>query len=362
MSCDFFQLATPGVQGLQAYPPGKPIAELQREYGLSDVIKLASNESPLGPSPQAVQAVQLALTELARYPDGNGFQLKQALAQQLNVSMPELILGNGSNELIELIARTFVTAEQAIIFSEYAFAVYPLVTQAIGAQAIVTPACEWGHDLNAMYAAITDDTRLIFIANPNNPTGTWVNKTTLEAFLTVVPEQILVVVDEAYFEYVTEVDYPNSLVWLKRYPNLIVLRTFSKAYGLAGLRVGYAVCHEDIAELLNRVRQPFNVNSLALVAASASLTDYVHLETAIALNHQGQQQLTEAFEQLGLSYIPSVGNFISVNVGEGATVYQALLREGIITRPLGNMPEHLRISIGLPEENDRLIHALSKVV
>jgi len=356
---DFFQLATPGVQGLQPYQPGKPIEELEREYGIKNAIKLASNENPRGPSPLVWSALQANLINITRYPDGNGFTLKKALAQKLPIDMDTITLGNGSNDVLELIARTFVSSAHSIIFSEYAFAMYPLITQAIGAKAIVTKAKNWGHDLTAMLAAIDKDTRLIFIANPNNPTGTWINKTTLKTFLKAVPEHILVVVDEAYFEYaVLEPNYPNSLEWTSEYSNLIVARTFSKAYGLAGLRVGYSISHPSVANLLNRVRQPFNVNYLALVAAETALSDSEYLEQSVASNHAGMQQLTIAFEKMGLQYIDSACNFVTVNVGDGAKIYERLLRQGVITRPLGNMPQHLRVSIGTQTENEQFIAAL----
>jgi histidinol-phosphate aminotransferase len=365
MNGNFLALATPGVQALQPYQPGKPIEELEREYGIKNAIKLASNENPLGPSPQVLEAIQAHLKEISRYPDGNGFTLKRALAHKHSVEQSMLTLGNGSNDVLELIARAFVTPEHSVIFSQHAFAVYPLVTQAIGAKAIKTPARNWGYDLTAMQAAIRDDTRLIFIANPNNPTGTWVDKTTLKAFLEAVPKQVLIVVDEAYFEYASEnTDYPDSLTWLVNYPNLIVCRTFSKAYGLAGLRVGYSISHPDVANLLNRVRQPFNVNSVALVAAETALHDQEYLNKSIALNRAGMQQLTQALTQMQLNFIPSLGNFLSVNVGDGAKIYDLLLHQGIITRPIGGgyeMPQHLRVSIGTTTENIALIKVLEKV-
>ncbi len=360
---NFIELAAPGVQGLQPYQPGKPIEELEREYGIKNAIKLASNENPLGTSPLVLEAVQTHLKDIARYPDGNGFTLKKALAQKHGVDMDMITLGNGSNDVLELIARAFVTPAQAVIFSEHAFAVYPLVTQAIGATAIITPAKNWGHDLTAMQMAINEKTRLIFIANPNNPTGTWLDKSNLKAFLDVVPPPVLVVVDEAYFEYATEnSNYPNSLEWLPNYPNLIVTRTFSKAYGLAGLRVGYSISHPDVANLLNRVRQPFNVNSIALAAATAALEDTEYLNKSLALNRAGLQQLTKAFEKMGLAYIPSLGNFLAVEVGAGT--YENLLRKGVIVRPIGGgygMPQHLRVTVGLPEENEAFIRALGKI-
>ena len=365
MTSDFFALATPGVQGLKPYLPGKPLSELEREYGIRNAIKLASNENPLGPSPQAIEAIKSALTDLARYPDGSGHALKQALAQHLGISPAAITLGNGSNDVLELAARAFADHRHSIVYSQYAFAVYPIVTQAVGAEAIVTPAKEWGHDLSAMQAAIRENTRLIFIANPNNPTGTWVDRRSLRAFLSALSRSVIVVIDEAYFEYVDHPDYPNSLDWLDQFPNIIVTRTFSKAYGLAGLRVGFAVSHPEVANLLNRVRQPFNVNSLALAAAQAALNSKEHLAASVALNHAGMAQLSQAFEKMGLSYIPSVGNFITVDLKRsGAELYELLLREGVIVRPIANygMPTHLRISIGLEAENARFIKALQKVL
>jgi len=359
---NFSKLATLGVQGLQeAYQPGKPIEELAREYGIKKIIKLASNENPLPTSPLVLEAIT-SLKNIARYPDGNGFILKQALAAKHGVDNNMITLGNGSNELLEIITRAFVTPADSVIFSQHAFVVYPLVTQAVGAKAIITPAKNWGHDLSAMQAALTEDTKLIFIANPNNPTGTWINQTQLKSFLDAVPERILIVVDEAYFEYASEnPDYPNSLKWLADYPNLIVTRTFSKCYGLAGLRVGYSISNPEIADILNRVRQPFNVNSIALAAATAALNDTNYLKKSVAINQDGMQQLTQAFEQMGLSYIPSQGNFIAVDVEDGAATYEKLLSQGIIVRPIGGiyqMPRHLRVSIGLASENDAFIQAM----
>ena len=358
---NILKLATSGVQGLHAYQPGKPIEELEREYGIKNAIKLASNENPLGANP----ALQCSLKDINRYPDGNGFILKKALAQKLGIQSEWITLGNGSNDVLELIARAFVSTEHNIIFSEHAFAVYPLITQAIGATAHVIPAKNWGHDLKAMQAAINEYTRLIFIANPNNPTGTWVTQTDLKDFLDSLPTHVLVVVDEAYFEYAIEhPEYPDSLKWITDYPNLIVTRTFSKAYGLAGLRVGYAIAHPDIANILNRIRQPFNVNSIALAVATASLNETDYLKKSIALNRAGLQQLTHAFEKMGLSYIPSLGNFLAVNVHDGMKMYDALLHKGVIVRPIGGgygMPQHIRVSVGLASENDAFLRALIKM-
>lgn len=367
--CDLFSLATKGVQALSPYQPGKPIDELKREYGVSEVIKLASNENPLGPSPKVISAIENELSELSRYPDGNAFALKEALAKKHSVDIKQVTIGNGSNDILEILTRAFVTSEHEIIFSQHAFAVYPIVTQAVGAKAVVIPAKNWGHDLASMQQAITSKTRVIFIANPNNPTGTWLGKKELSPFLQAVPENVLVVLDEAYFEFAdadfSAKDYPNGIKWIKQYSNLIVTRTFSKAYGLAGLRVGYSISDPRIADVLNRVRQPFNVNSLALKAAEVALGDAEHLEAGINLNTQGMSQLIAAFEKMSLDYIPSVANFICVNVGDNAMkVYDDLLYEGVIVRPVANyeMPEYLRITIGTKEENERFITALKKVL
>ncbi|MBL8259020.1 MAG: histidinol-phosphate transaminase [Candidatus Competibacteraceae bacterium] len=372
MTCDFLSLAAAGVRTLQPYQPGKPESELRREYGLSDIVKLASNENPLGPSPKALMAVKEALDQLARYPDGNGFELKAALSQRLRVPMAALTLGNGSNDVLELVARAFLTPEHEAIFSEHAFAVYPIVTQAIGATARVAKAnppdheMPCGHDLDAMRARVTGRTRVTFIANPNNPTGTWLKTAELEAFLKAVPERVIVVVDEAYLEYVEpDMDCPDALQWLARFPNLVVTRTFSKAYGLAGLRVGYAVSSPPVADLLNRVREPFNVNSLALAAATAALEDAEHLERSKAVNRDGRRRLLAFCRQQGLGWLPSAGNFLCVEVGRpGRDVFLELLKRGVITRPVDNygLPRFLRISIGTEAENARLLDALGDVL
>lgn len=365
---DFTVLAAPGVQQLNPYLPGKPADELARELGLNQIVKLASNENPLGIPTSAIQAIQQQTAELALYPDSAGYYLKQALAEKFALEVEQLTLGNGSNDLLELVARAFLTVDDEVIFSQYAFVVYPLVTQAVGAKAVVTPALAWGNDLDAMLAAVTERTRLIFIANPNNPTGTWVSDSALQNFLSQLPEHVLVVLDEAYTEYVEQADFPNGLSLLSRYPNLIVTRTFSKAYGLAGLRVGYAASNTGIADILSRVRQPFNVNSLALAAATAALHDEQHIARSIAVNRAGMLQYIQAFETLGLSYIPSAGNFITVKVGSSdmsaQAVYTQLLYKGVITRPIANygLPEHLRISVGLADENQRCIQALTEIL
>jgi len=366
----FIDLAVPGVRALKPYRPGKPIAELEREYGVSNAVKLASNENPLGPSPLAMQAARACLDEVARYPDGAGTDLKKALAARLGVGAEQITLGNGSNDLLELVTRAFVSDAHEVVFSEHAFAVYPIVTQAVGARAVVTPARDWGHDLEAMAKAVNEHTRLVFVANPNNPTGTWLSGMELEQFVAGLPRHVIVVVDEAYFELAADpgmgaTDYPNTVTWLGRYPNLMVTRTFSKAYGLAGLRVGYSVSHPEVADLLNRVRQPFNVNSVALAAAVVALDDTAHLQKTQEATRNGMRQLTAAFAGMGLEYIRSVANFVSVDLGHpAARIYDALLHEGVIVRPVANygMPNHLRVTVGLAEENARFIAALKKVL
>ena len=370
MSNDFLSLANVGVQKLRPYQAGKPTDELERELGLTDIVKLASNENPLGLSQSVKLALQKELTELTRYPDANGFYLKQALATKYSVNTDQVTLGNGSNDLLELIARAFVDSRHEVMFAEHAFVVYPLVTQAIGATAVVVKAKDFGHDLTAMAAAITDKTKLIFIANPNNPTGTFLEQAEIKDFLSKVPAQVLVVLDEAYFEYAAPERRGNAIAWIKEFPNLIVSRTFSKAYGLAGLRVGYSISHPDIADILNRVRQPFNCNALALKAAETILQDQAYLAEGVALNNAGMQDLCAFFKANKLDYIPSMGNFVTVKVARtddqqsGDDVYQQLLLQGVIVRPVTGygLPQHLRISIGTEAENQRFKQALSSVL
>ncbi|HXH04052.1 MAG TPA: histidinol-phosphate transaminase [Candidatus Competibacteraceae bacterium] len=370
--CDFVQLAAPGVRTLSPYLPGKPESELKREFGLSEVVKLASNENPLGPSPRALAAIREALPGLARYPDGNGFELKSALAAKHGVPMDCLTLGNGSNDILDMVARAFLTPEHEAVFSQHAFAVYPIATQAVGATARVAQThpvdhdMPYGHDLAAMAALVNERTRVVFVANPNNPTGTWVGAQALRDFLARMPAHVLVVVDEAYVEYAEGVpDYASAIDWVDQFPNLIVSRTFSKAYGLAGLRVGYAVSHPQVADLLNRVRQPFNVNSLALVAATAALDDLDYLARSREVNRIGMAQLLTGFEKLGLSALPSCANFLCVDMGRpGRLVFQALLSKGVILRPVDNygLPNFLRITVGTERENARCLEALAEVL
>jgi histidinol-phosphate aminotransferase len=360
--------ALPHIRAIAPYVPGKPIAELAREFGLNEanIVKLASNENPLGVSPKARAAVAAALDDLALYPDGNGFALKQALSARLGVGAEQIVLGNGSNDVLELAARVFLAPGRSAVFAEHAFAVYPLAIAACNATPIQVPACNFGHDLTAMRTAIRADTAMVFIANPNNPTGTLLSNAALADFLASVPTRVCVVLDEAYTEFL---DTPSdALVWLARYPNLIVTRTFSKAYGLAGLRVGYALASVEVADLINRLRQPFNVNSLALLAAEAALDDADFLAQSKQVNAEGRTQLVAGFKRLKLETIPSAGNFICVKVGTTAeaaqTVYQALLRRGVIVRPVGNYGLHgyLRVSIGLLHQNARLLAALGEVL
>ena len=371
-NCDLYTYAASGVQGLHPYQPGKPISTLAREIGMdeSNIIKLASNENPLGPSPKVNAAVTAQLSEQARYPDGGTVELRAQLAQHHGCKAEQITVGNGSNDVLDLIARVFlgegVSGERcSTVFSQHAFAVYPLSSQAVGAELITVPAKQWGHDLEAMAAAVREDTRVVWVANPNNPTGTWVGHDALYRFLQQIPAEVVVVVDEAYIEFVADTDYPDSSQWLEEFPNLIVTRTFSKAYGLAGYRIGYGLSSEGVADLLNRVRQPFNVNALAQVAAIAALDDPAHVERGVALNSAEMMKMTPAFEHLKLEWIPSVGNFVSVDLGQPAMpIFAALEQQGVITRPVANygLPNHLRISIGLPEENQRSIQVLTQIL
>ena len=367
MSLDPTSLATAAVQKLQPYVPGKPISELEREYGITSSIKLASNENPLGPGPRALAAIANA-AQLGLYPDGNGFELKQALARKHGVDIEAITLGNGSNDVLVMVAETFLDERSEAVYSQHGFAVYPIAVQATGATARIAPvlgegsAMPLGHDLEAMARLVNAKTKVVFIANPNNPTGTWLSAAPLQGFIAQVPPTTLVVVDEAYFEYVElDADYPDASRWLAEFPNLIVTRTFSKAYGLAGLRVGYALSSPAIAALLNRVRQPFNVNSVALAAACAALEDHEHLARSVQLNRASMQQLQEGFRQLGVRSHASRGNFVLIDCGRpSAPVYQAMLRQGVIVRPVGNyqLPNHLRITTGTVEQNQRMLQAL----
>lgn len=361
--CD---LSPPYVRAIAPYQPGKPIAEVARELGLAerDIVKLASNENPLGPSPKALSAIENALTDIVLYPDGSGFELKAALTRKLAIPAEQIVLGNGSNDILEQVARAFLAPGNSAIFSRHAFAIYALATQATGAEGIETAAHDFGHDLDAMLDAIRADTRVMFIANPNNPTGTWLSNEALLAFLQRVPEHVIVVLDEAYGEYLPPQQQSDAMDWLQRFPNLVVSRTFSKAYGLAGLRVGYALTSRMVADMMNRVRQPFNVNSLALVAATAALDDTDFIARSYALNQLGMRQIIQGLLLLGLEYIPSSGNFLAIRIGNAADMYRRLLEKGVIVRPIGNyaMPEYLRVSIGLAAENTQFLQALESAL
>lgn len=361
--CD---LAPSYIRSIAPYQPGKPIAELAREMGLDpqQIVKLASNENPLGVSPRALEAMYIALEEVARYPDGNSFALRDAICTKFGLQPQQLVFGNGSNDILELAARAFLSPGAEAVFSEHAFAVYALVTQATGAIGVTVPAKNFGHDLDAMLAAINARTRMVFIANPNNPTGTLLQKDALRNFLQQVPKSVVVMLDEAYDEYLPEALKSESMDWLEEFSNLIISRTFSKAYGLAGLRIGFGIAAPEIADIMNRVRQPFNVNSVAQAAAVASLADEAFVARSYALNQAGMLQITRGLDELELQYIPSFGNFLSFRVGDAAKVYQRLLQAGVIVRPIANygMPEYLRVSIGLFAENARFLEALQQTL
>ncbi|WP_151637005.1 histidinol-phosphate transaminase [Noviherbaspirillum aerium] len=358
------------VRAIAPYQGGKPIAEVAREFGLDEakIVKLASNENPLGMPESAKQAMLAAMADLGRYPDSNGFELKQTITTKYGVPAEWITLGNGSNDILELAAHACVQPGESVIYAQYSFAVYALATQAVGGRAVVVPAASYGHDLSAMLQAITADTRLVFIANPNNPTGTFIAAGEIEAFLAKVPTNVVVVLDEAYNEYLApELQY-DSIAWVRQYPNLLVSRTLSKAYGLAGLRIGFGIAQPGITDLLNRIRQPFNVNSMAQAAAVAALNDTAFLRKSALLNADGYKQLTQAFAEMDIEYVPSYGNFVLFRAGSddgaGARVNLALLKRGIIVRPVGNygMPQWLRVSIGLPEENAAFIAALKEIL
>ncbi len=355
-------LAPPHVRAIARYLPGKPIAELARELGLNeaDIVKLASNENPLGPSPLALAAAQDALVDMALYPDGAGFALKAKLAAKLGIAANQIVLGNGSNDVLDMAARAFLTAGTSAVYAQYAFAVYPIATQTAGAQGIAVAAKDCGHDLAALRAAIRDDTRVLWIANPNNPTGTFLPWAQIEAFLETVPPQVLVVLDEAYGEYLPPAERCDTSAWLARFPNLLITRTFSKAYGLAGLRVGYGLGSAAVIDLLNRVRHPFNVNAPALAAAEAALDDTEFLERSYALNSAGMAQLMAGLADLSIETVPSKGNFLLAKVGDAARINTELLKRGVIVRPVANygLPEFLRVSVGLAGQNVRFLDAL----
>ncbi|MGN6730450.1 MAG: histidinol-phosphate transaminase [Candidatus Binatia bacterium] len=352
------------IRSLIPYEPGKPIEEVEREFGISGSVKLASNENPLGPSPRALAVLRERLPDLHLYPDGDCFYLKRALARKLGIEPDRLIFGNGSNEIIELAARTFMRPGDEAVMAEQAFLVYELIVQAVGGRRKTVPLKNFTHDLAAIAGAITPQTRLVFLANPNNPTGTIYHRRDWEAFLERVSPDVLVIVDEAYFEYVEAVDYPNSLDYHARHPAILTLRTFSKLYGLAGLRIGYGIGAKDVIALMQRVRQPFNVNAPAQWAALAALDDTEHVQRSLGINQQGVKYLQAEFTRLGLSYVPSQANFILVRVGNGPEVFQRLLQQGVIVRPMVGykFPEHVRMTVGTMAENQKLIGALERIM
>jgi histidinol-phosphate aminotransferase len=372
MTNPFSQYTAPGINDLSPYVPGKPMDELERELGITGIVKLASNENPLGPSPLAVRAASEAISGINLYPDDTGYRLKNRLASKYDLDTACFVLGSGSSDVIDMLTRTFLHPGVNAVFSRYSFAMYPIYTMAAGAECRVAAACSedhprmpYGHDLQAMAALVDENTRVVFIANPNNPTGTWLQRQELADFLDALPPHVIVLLDEAYTEYVENELFPNGLEWLQDYPNLLVTRTFSKIYGLAGLRVGYGVANPKLAEIISRVRHPFNVNLVALAAAEAALDDDAYINLSRETNQAGLLQLTAAFDKLGLTYIPSAGNFVAVDLQrDGSLIYERLLHEGVIVRPVANydLPKHLRITIGTREENDFFIQALGKVL
>jgi histidinol-phosphate aminotransferase len=362
---NYSELAPAYIRAIAPYQPGKPISELERELGITGIVKLASNENPLGASPKAINAAHAALDEINLYPDGNSFALKDALVKHYGVDHDRVVLGNGSNDLLELSARAFLTVGDKVVYSDHSFAVYALASQAVGAVGVSAAAKDFGHDLDAMLkAAVEQRAKMIFIANPNNPTGTFVSGEALKGFLRKLPPSILVVLDEAYNEYLPVECRYDSVKWLREFPNLIISRTFSKAYGLASLRVGYALGDAQVMDMLNRVRQPFNVNSVAQAAAVAALRDTDFVRQSFELNLRGMKRIVEGLGRLGLQHIPSFGNFVSFKIENAGRIYRRLLELGVIVRPIANyeMPDYLRVSIGLESENEKFLSALRQAL
>ncbi len=378
MKQSFLELATEGVQHLTPYQPGKPVEELERELAIAQsckpVIKLASNENPLGPSPLALAAISNISSSINYYPDGSGFILSKKLEQKHNLDIASITLGNGSSDVLELLARAFLSPSHSAVFSQHSFAVYPIIVQAVGAIANIANAfpvshesMPLGHDPDALLSQIDDKTRIVFIANPNNPTGTWLDPATLENLFSNIAQNIIIVLDLAYTEYMDDKLKPPINLWLEKFPNLVLTQTFSKVYALAGLRIGYAISNPEIADILNRVRQPFNTNMLAQAAAIASLDDDEHVIKSVAMNNAGKAYLQNAFTEMQLDYLPTMGNFIAVNVargglGNGLALYQKMLEQGVIVRPVTNyaMPDYLRITIGTQQQNQRFVETLKR--
>ncbi|MBK7017043.1 MAG: histidinol-phosphate transaminase [Sulfuritalea sp.] len=352
------------VRAISPYVPGKPITELARQMGLpvDKIVKLASNENPLGMSPKARKAVEAALSGVERYPDQ--FDLIAAIAERHGVAQEQVVLGNGSNDVLDLAARVFLAPGRSAVFSRHAFAVYPLASMSAGAECLAAPAKNYGHDPAAMLAAIRGDTHLVWIANPNNPTGNFLPQAEVRAFIEKIPAHICVVLDEAYTEYLAPADRADTVAWVRDFPNLLVVRTFSKIYGLAGLRVGYGIGRAEVIDLLNRVRQPFNVNNLALAGAIAALDDHEFLARSYESNRSGMEQIVSGLKRLGLAHIPSHGNFVTFEVADTPGVNFRLLKQGVIVRPIGGygMPNHLRVTIGLAAENGIFLDALEKAL
>ena len=346
------------------YDAGKPIEEVERELGISGSTKLASNENPLGPSPRAVETLKGALEGLNRYPDGSGYYLKQALAERSGLTPAHFTLGNGTNEVLENIGKAFLDPGDQVVLADAAFIVFHIVAQLCQAERAVVPLKDYVHDLEEMADRITPRTKMVFVANPNNPTGTAVGRERLKTFLDSVPSRVIVVLDEAYAHYPTMPDYPDGLEALRDFPNLFVLRTFSKVYGLAGVRVGFGAGHPDCVRAVEKLREPFNVNSMALAAALSALDDSEHVEKSRRLNAEGLEFLYGRLKELGVAYVPSQANFLLVEVGDGVEVFEKLLREGVIVRPVKGygLPSHIRVTVGLPEENERFIDALARVL
>lgn len=364
MNPNFRELANQAIRSLTPYQPGKPVEEVERELGITSSIKLASNENPLGPSPKAMKAANAALQTAHIYPDGSGYELKQAIASAISVNTNQLTLGNGSENILELIVKSYLSPTDSAVISQYAFLTIPILIQGYGATMRVAPAINFGHDIDGMLNAMDDKTRVIFLVNPNNPTGTYTNKIAFEKLLANTPPHVLIVVDEAYSEYINADDYPKALDYLPQYPNLVITRTFSKIYGLAALRLGYSVSSPEIADILNRARLPFNVNSIAAKAGCAALFDDEHIQQSIQTNNLGMQQMIAGLTELDLFFIPSLGNFVTIDVNDAVKVYELLLKEGVIVRPLHayGMPNFIRVTIGTEAQNKRFLSAIESVM
>jgi histidinol-phosphate aminotransferase len=359
-------IALPYVRSIAPYQPGKPISEVARELGLAerDIIKLASNENPLGCGAAARAAMRQAIDTVHLYPDGASYDLRRVLADKWRLPMDMVVIGNGSNDLLDYLAMAYLAPGVSAVYSQHCFAVYPITVLARGAAGIKVPARDYGNDLSALVGALRADTRMVFLANPNNPTGTFSPYAEIRAFLERVPASVIVVLDEAYNDFLPPAERHDTVAWLERFPNLVLTRTFCKIYGLAGLRVGYMLGHAEVCDMVNRVRAPFNVNAIAQAAAIAALGDHDFVERTYANNRAGMAQLEAGFAKLGLKWIPSHANFITVDVGDGPAVFDALLKRGVIVRPIVGyeLPRHVRVTLGLPEENARFLAALGEVL